>query len=127
MSEFVPDLAACRASFSARTRRARQAREARRQQAAGAARAAAVVVLPRFPAVRRAYLFGSTIRADSPRSPADVDVAIEGDLSAEGFFALWRALEEAMAPWPVDLLDLSAETPFAARVRQCGEVLYDCR
>ncbi len=52
------DIAACRAHLQARQERKYRAREQRRQLALKALRAAARSVLPRFPGVRRAYLFG---------------------------------------------------------------------
>jgi predicted nucleotidyltransferase len=57
-----------------------------------------------------------------PRS--DVDVAVEGKLSAEDYFALWRALEEESGQ-PVDLVELTEDLPFAHRIREQGEILYE--
>lgn len=82
------DVAACRAHLRARQEQEYQVREARRQAALQAVRAAACAVLPRFPHVRRAYLFGSVLRPGGMRSTSDVDVAVEGELGAEEYFAL---------------------------------------
>jgi hypothetical protein len=53
-----------------------------------------------------------------------VDVAVEGKLSAEDYFALWRALEEESGQ-PVDLVELTEDLPFAHRIREQGEILYE--
>jgi len=118
------DVAACRAHLQAQQERQYQAREQRRQAALKALREAARSVLPRFPGVRRAYLFGSVLRPGVLRSTSDIDVAIEGTLSAEEYFALWRELERAAAGWPVDLVELDRDLRFAAHVRERGELVY---
>ncbi len=55
-----------------------RAREAQRQKALQALRDAAPRVFPRFPAVRRAYLFGSVTDPGQIGPAPDVDVAVEG-------------------------------------------------
>lgn len=117
------DLEACRASLAARQRRERERREALRRQVTQAVRAAAAAILPRFPRVRRAYLFGSILHA--LRVTSDVDIAVEGELSAEEFFALWRELERAVPDQLVDLLELGRDLHFTDRVRARGEVIYE--
>jgi len=119
------DVAACRAYLQARQKQAHKRREQRRQVALQALRTAAQSILPRFPHIRRAYLFGSVLRPGALRSTSDIDVAIEGRLEAEEYFALWRQLEQAVVSWPVDLVELDQEVPFAARVREQGEVIYE--
>jgi predicted nucleotidyltransferase len=118
------DVAACRAHLEARQRRQFQAREDRRLTALRALRGAARAVLPRFPRVRRAYLFGSVLRPGALRSTSDVDVAFEGELNAEEYFALWRALERAAPDWVIDLVDLSRDVRFADLIREHGELIY---
>jgi predicted nucleotidyltransferase len=59
------------------------------------------------------------------RSDSDVDVAIEGDLSAEAYFALWRELERAIPGRPVEIVELRQGLHFAERVRQTGELIYE--
>ena len=46
-------------------------------------------------------------------------------LEAEQYFALWRQLEQAVVSWPVDLVELDQEVPFAVRVPEQGEVIYE--
>lgn len=99
------DQAACRAHLRARQERQYQVRE-RRQAALRSVRVAARSVLSRFPCVRRAYLFGSVLRPGDMRSTSDVDVAVEGSLKAEDYFALWRELERAAEGWLIDLVEL---------------------
>jgi len=118
------DLAVCRAHLRARQERQHQVREQERAAALKALRAAARSVLPHFPDVRRAYLFGSVLRSGAWHSTSDIDLAIEGRLNAEAYFALWRELERAAAGWLIDLVPLDQDLPFAARVRECGELIY---
>jgi len=119
------DVSRCRANLQARLAQQLQAREQRRQSALQAMRVAARSVLPRFPRVRRAFLFGSVLRPGAWRSESDIDIAIEGELSAEEYFALWRELERAAANWPIDLVELERDLSFAACVREGGELIYD--
>lgn len=118
------EITAAREHLRRRREAAFRAREARRQAALQALRNAADRVFPRFPAVRRAYLFGSVTRPGEMGRRSDVDVAVEGKLSAEDYFALWRALEEASGE-SVDLVELTDDLPFARRVRESGEVIYE--
>jgi predicted nucleotidyltransferase len=120
------DVTACRASLQARQRRRDREREALRQQVVQAVRDAARSVFPAFPQVRRAYLFGSMARRGAVRRDSDVDVAIEGELSAEAYFALWRELERAIPGRTVEVVELGPDLHFAERVRQTGEVIYAC-
>jgi len=122
--EITFDVAACRAHLYARQEREHQAREQRRQAAIEALRAAAHFVLPHFPGVRRAFLFGSVLHPGGLRSTSDVDVAIEGKLEAQEYFALWRELEQAAPGWLIDLVELGRDLRFAALVRERGELIY---
>jgi predicted nucleotidyltransferase len=120
----VLDIAACRAYLHTQQEQQQQAREERRQAALNAARAAARSVLPRFPGVRCAYLFGSVLRPGALRSTSDIDIAIEGRLDAQEYFALWRELERAAPGWLLDLVELDRDLGFAAAVRERGELIY---
>jgi predicted nucleotidyltransferase len=122
--EMAFDVAACREHLRVRQEREYQAREQRRQAALKALRIAAHSVLPRFPSVRRAYLFGSVLRPGALRSTSDIDVAIEGRLNAEEYFALWRELEQAAPGWLIDLVELDRDLRFATTVRERGELVY---
>ena len=123
--EWSPEeIAAARENLRRRQEAAYRAREERRARATQALRDAARQVFPRFPAVRRAYLFGSATRPGGMGPQSDVDVAVEGKLNAEDYFALWRALEEASGQ-PIDLVELTEDLPFAHRVREQGEILYE--
>ncbi len=81
-------------------------------------------MFPRFAAVRRAYLLGSVTYPGQMGPTSDVDVAVEGALNPEEYFALWRALEEECGE-TVDLVELIGDSPFASRVRESGEVIYE--
>lgn len=118
------DLEACRRSFMARQERKQAERERRRQAALEAAANALMSVLPRYPTVRRAYLFGSVSRRGAFRIESDVDIAVEG-IDAADFFPLWRDLEEAMPGWTVDLRELVPGSDFARRVQERGWLVYE--
>ncbi len=117
------DIEAARRSFRRREQKRRQEREAIRQKALQAAQAVVPAIVARYPAVRAAYLFGSILRpgAFGPRS--DIDVAIEGG-TAEDYFALWHALEEALPDQFIDLRDLPPDTFFSQRVYETGKKIY---
>ncbi|MCS7290351.1 MAG: nucleotidyltransferase domain-containing protein [Roseiflexus sp.] len=119
------DVAASRAYLRSRQERAYQAAEQRRHAALHAICAAARAVFPNFPGVRRAYVFGSALRPGAMRADSDIDVAIEGALSAEEYFALWRELEKAASDWTIDLVELDREVRFADSVRKEGMLIYE--
>lgn len=120
------EIAAARDALQRRREAEYRAREERRQRALQALREAALKVFPRFATVRRAYLFGSVTYPGQMGLHSDVDVAVEGNLSPEDYFALWRALEEASGE-TIDLVELTGDVPFAQRVRESGEVIYERR
>jgi len=121
------DITACRAYLQARKRQRDQEREALRQQILQLVRTVVPSVLAAFPQVRRAYVFGSVVRPGAMlRKDSDIDVAIEGTLSAEDYFALWREIERAIPGWTVEVVELGRDLHFAERVRQTGEIIYAC-
>ncbi len=100
------DLAASRAYLTFRQERAYQVAERLRQAALHAVYRAARLVLPRFPGVERAYVFGSALRPGAMHAGSDIDIALEGRLSAEEYFALWQVLENELSEWTIDLGEL---------------------
>jgi len=119
------DVKAARAHLQAREKERLREREATRQRVRAMARAAARSVLPRFPQVRKAYLFGSTARPGAMRRDSDIDIAVEGHLGAEEYFALWRDLERAIPGWTVEVVEMGRDLRFAERVHETGEVIYE--
>jgi predicted nucleotidyltransferase len=83
------------------------------------------LAMPRFPGVERVYLVSSGTKPGATPTPSDVDIAIEGRLSAEDYFALWWALEEIVPSWQVDLVQLDQDMHVAARVRERGMMIYE--
>jgi predicted nucleotidyltransferase len=126
MTESAVDAKAARAFLQERQRQHDQQRETRRLAAVQSAHAAARSVLPAFPQVRRAFLFGSAVRPGAMRRDSDIDIAIEGRLSPEDYLALWKALERAIPGWVVEVIELEQDVRFAERVRQTGELIYAC-
>ncbi len=119
------DLKASREHLAARLARQHDQAERARSAALAAARAAIMQAAPRYPTVRRVYLFGSVLTPGQFRPDSDIDVGVEGDLGVEGFFGLWRAIEDETPGWQVDLVELDrARIPFADRVRLEGELVY---
>jgi predicted nucleotidyltransferase len=120
------DVQTSRASLLAREREVYLAREQQRQTVHGAVCQAARSILPRYRQVRRAYLFGSLTRPGGLNETSDLDVAVEGLLSAYDFFALWAELERAIHGWSLDLVELDRRgLHFAQRVRETGELIYE--
>lgn len=124
MERGLVDVTAARAYLRAREKQRDKEHEAFRQRAREMARAAARSVLPAFPQVRKAYLFGSAVRPGAMRHDSDIDLAVEGHLGAEDYFVLWRELEHAIPGRTVELVELDADLHFAERVREEGEVIY---
>jgi predicted nucleotidyltransferase len=119
------DRVACRVHLQTRLEQAHRERERERQAILRALHTVAYSILPHFPRIRRVYLFGSVLCPRVLRRDSDVDIAIEGELSAEDYFALWRQLEYAVGDRPVDLVELDKDLHFAARVRETGELIYE--
>ncbi|MDO8303975.1 MAG: nucleotidyltransferase domain-containing protein [Sedimentisphaerales bacterium] len=71
--------------------------------------------------VRAIWLFGSAIGEES--AAHDIDLAVEG-LPADKFFEFYTRLFFEL-PKPVDLVDLSQETPIAGIVREKGIRIYE--
>lgn len=118
-------LAASRAYLESRQEQEYRIRERRRQAALADVRAAVQLVLPRFPAVRCAYIFGSVLRPGAMRATSDVDIALDGELDAETYFAIWREMEKAAEGWEIEVIELGPDVRFAARVREQGELVYE--
>lgn len=109
-----------------REQEAYQLRERRRRVACDALRAAVRSVAPHYVQVERAFLFGSVTRPGGLSEASDLDVAVEGTLGAEAFFALWRDLERAVDSGPIDLVELDQRSVhFVQRVRETGELIYE--
>ncbi len=120
----MTEISTVRAYLQTREDERRQAREQMRLRAVESARAAARAVMPAFP-VRKAYLFGSATRPGAMRRDSDLDIAIEGRLSAKDYFALWRELERAIPEWEIELVELGPDVHFAEQVRETGDIIYE--
>jgi hypothetical protein len=82
-------------------------------------------VVHRFPGVQRVYLVGPTSGLSATSSASEVDIAIEGMLTSEDYVFLVRALEEFVASWQIDLVELNRDMHVAARVRERGMMIYE--
>ncbi len=100
-----------------------QTQEKRRQRARQAVSEAIGRVLPRYPTVQRAYLFGSVTRPGAFKPGSDIDVGIEGANMAL-CFDIWRDVEKAIPEWPLDVRPLDGDDLFAERIRRKGELVY---
>ena len=81
---------------------------------------AAIVELARQYRARRVMLFGSA--AEPTREGRDIDLAVEGVAPAD-FFRFYGDLIFSVSK-PVDLVDLSEDTPFTRKVNESGVCLY---
>jgi predicted nucleotidyltransferase len=125
-SEWTPEqIKIYRRNFQARMQRQRERREIQRQRALAIVRATLPMLMTEWPAVHRAYLFGSITREGAFHAKSDIDIAIEGEINAETYFALWHALERTLPDWAIDLRDISTHSRFADLVRQYGELIYE--
>jgi predicted nucleotidyltransferase len=70
--------------------------------------------------VDRVVLFGSTVVSD--REANDIDLGVEG-IPAAAFFRFYGDLMLALSK-PVDLVDLSIDTPFTRHAREHGTPVY---
>ncbi len=126
MGERTADVQASLHWLLEREQKAYQLRERRRQAAVQALRAAIASVASDYPQVRRVFLFGSATRPGGLGAASDLDVAVEGTLSAEEFFAFWRDLERTVDVGPIDLVELDRrDVYFAQRIRETGELIYE--
>jgi hypothetical protein len=82
-------------------------------------------VVHRFPGVERVYLVGPASGLSATSSASEVDIAIEGKLDTEDYVILVRALEEVVASWQIDLVELGRDLHVAARVRERGMMIYE--
>ncbi|MBL7211321.1 MAG: hypothetical protein ISS61_02945 [Desulfobacteraceae bacterium] len=71
--------------------------------------------------VKAVWIFGSSLE-DDPLA-RDIDLAVEG-IPPEMFFKFYARLFMAL-PKPVDLVDLSQDTPIASIVRAKGVSIYE--
>lgn len=95
--------------------------EIERQRWLHRARQAISRLAPRYPGVRRVYLFGSLVQPGRFRPNSDIDVALECD-TLETESAFWRALEQELER-DVDVRPLAGA--IAEAVTYGGEQVYE--
>jgi len=115
------DLKAARQYYYEREARRRAQREAERQRWLHRVRQAISRLAPRYPGVRRVYLFGSLVQPERFRPDSDIDVALECD-TLETESAFWRALERELGR-DVDVRPLTGAV--AEAVIHGGEQVYE--
>lgn len=113
-----------RAGWRALEARRRAEAEARRSAARTAAEVVIQSVAPRYPGIRRVYLFGPILRPGAFRPDSDIDVAVEGD-DGRGLLDFWRDLEAAAPGWIFDVRPLEPGNSFSERIRSRGLVVYE--
>jgi predicted nucleotidyltransferase len=117
-------MATYRRAFHQRSQAQLKIREKRRQQATDAARAAIAVVMPCYPMVQRAYLFGSILKSGGFGPNSDIDIAVEGANTAL-CFDIWRDLEQSAPEWQFDVRPLAEKDLFSERIRRKGNIVYE--
>ena len=74
----------------------------------------------------RIYQWGSLLRPGAFRSFSDIDIAIEGIVDAERFFALLGDVEK-LTHFPLDIVQLEKIEPeYADDIRRNGKLVYEC-
>lgn len=75
--------------------------------------------------VRRVYQWGSLLNEQNFADWSDIDIAVEADLTAEEFFALYGEAMK-MTDFPLDLVELDKIEPLHAEsIRRKGRSVYD--
>lgn len=69
---------------------------------------------------KEVYIFGSATR-DTLRENSDIDIAVSG-LPDDVFYRAMGDVEEVLQR-PVDLVELSDNTPFTRYLKECGTLL----
>ena len=112
-----------RRSWVRRTEQRLAACEKQRHRARRAARSTLPELLAQYPAVRRAYLYGSVLREGAFTASSDLDIALDG-ADAAVCLEIWREAEKLIAGWAFDVRPLDG-SDFSARVQEKGEIIYE--
>jgi len=73
----------------------------------------------------RVYQWGSLLNPMNFREYSDIDLAVEGILSAESYFQMVGSAQE-MTRFPVDIVQMEKILPeFAERIRREGKTVYE--
>lgn len=76
-------------------------------------------------APRRIWAWGSLLHEDSFDENSDIDIAVEGLISAAAFFDLHRRAED-LTPFPLDLIEMENTAEVHRRhIIMHGTLLYD--
>jgi predicted nucleotidyltransferase len=74
----------------------------------------------------RVYQWGSLLRPEKFRDYSDIDIAVEGVISADAYFEM-LGKAQAMTVFPVDIVQLEKIEPeFAESIRTEGKLVYEC-
>ncbi len=108
------------------TREKRQVREnaVLEQQAAADAHAIIDMIVEKF-RPNRIYQWGSLLRPGGFKPYSDIDVAVEGVVDTERFFAL-LGQAQSLTDFPVDIVQLEKIAPeHADDIRKYGRLVYE--
>jgi len=76
-------------------------------------------------APERVYQWGSLLRPEQFRDYSDIDIAVEGAMTAQAYFEL-LGKAQAMTDFPVDIVQLEKIEPeFSESIRKEGKVVYE--
>jgi len=115
-----------RARERIRTREMRRARQdaVLARQASEDAQAIIDMIVQTF-SPSRIYQWGSLLRPDGFKSYSDIDIALEGIVDAERFFAL-LGQAQSLTAFPVDIVQLEKIAPeYADDIRHYGRLVYE--
>jgi predicted nucleotidyltransferase len=118
------DIASARAQWYKRESLRRIEAEEQRNIALGKAMEAVQAVLPHYPSIQRAYLFGSIIRPGAFYHYSDIDIAVD-HASPDDYWATWRDLERQLPGWTVDFRVMADDPVFASMVENAGSLVYE--
>jgi predicted nucleotidyltransferase len=87
--------------------------------------AAIVAMIVSDYALEQVYQWGSLLNRRNFRDYSDIDIAVAGEIGAEGFFEMYgKAM--ALTDFPIDIVELAAVRPERAEsIRRRGRLVYD--
>ena len=100
-------------------------RDDRLQQTAQADAKAIMDMIVRDFSPRRIYQWGSLVRPGAFKSYSDIDIAVEGVIDPERFFAL-LGQAQALTRFPLDIVQIDKIAPeYADDIRKNGRLAYE--
>lgn len=74
--------------------------------------------------IKNVYLFGSILEPGFFIKKSDIDIAVEGNITAKEYFDLWRKVEEII-DWEVDLKQINTNSFLYSKIKTNGMKIYE--